>query len=103
MKPDELDALIAEATVDAYGVEEQLVGFCTYIVDHLDLPFETTLLGQRVSVVDVDQSARGEIVAVCERAGERLAVPILDLPLPSSPPNGVESILAYRAWRGGRA
>ncbi|MEO9136247.1 MAG: hypothetical protein ABI316_06550 [Casimicrobiaceae bacterium] len=36
-----------------------------------------------------------------ERGRERQSVPILDLPLPSPRPEGVEWIEAYRHWIGG--
>jgi len=41
-----------------------------------------------------------DIVAVCRRGGERQAVRLLDLPLPSPPPAGSEWIAAYRHWSG---
>jgi hypothetical protein len=44
----ELDALIDEATVDAYSEDEQLAGFAVMIGDNLAVPFETTILGVTV-------------------------------------------------------
>lgn len=93
-----LRELIEEATVDAYGESEQLVGFYTMIDDHLALPFETTLLGVPVTVKGVDLTERDEIVAICARGRLRQAIPILDLVLPSSPRAGAEWIEAYRCW-----
>lgn len=92
-----LDALVAEATVDAYGEIEQLTGLFTLIEDKLDLPFETVVLGIPVIVRSVELGPR-DILAVCARGKERQAVPILDLPLPSPPPKGFEWIAAYRRW-----
>jgi hypothetical protein len=43
---EELDALVEEATIDAYGDEEQLSGFAVMIEDKLEMPFETTILGR---------------------------------------------------------
>src|ERR1039458_9512836 len=40
-----LEALIEEAVVDAYGEEEQTVGFFTMIEEHLALPFSVSILG----------------------------------------------------------
>jgi hypothetical protein len=98
-----LDAMIEEATVDAYGESEQSVGFFTVIEDNLQRPFETTLLGVSVIVEGVDLNDREDIVAICRRGPERQSVPILDLPLPSPKPAGWEWIEAYRRWaRGGR-
>ena len=45
----ELDALIDEATVDAYGEDEELTGFAVMIGDNLAVPFETTVLGIAVT------------------------------------------------------
>jgi len=52
-----LDALIAEATVDCYNDSECITGFYTMLEDHLAVPFETTVLGVRVTVQRVDMSA----------------------------------------------
>ena len=35
-----LDALIEEATVDAYTESEQMMGFHTMLDEHLDMPFK---------------------------------------------------------------
>jgi Calcium binding len=93
----ELDALIAEAIVDAYTDDEQLTGFAVMIEDNLAVPFETTVLGVTVTVKKIDQTESG-IVAICVRGKHRQAIPILDLPLPDPPPHGAEWIAAYRRW-----
>jgi hypothetical protein len=93
-----LDALIEEATVDCYNEDEQVTGLYTMIEDNLALPFETSVLGMAVSVVSVDLSDGGQIVAICSRDGMRQAIPMLDLAMPSPPPAGAEWIEAYRRW-----
>ena len=95
-----LEAMIAEATVDAYGESEQLGGFYTMIDEHLAMPFETTLLGVLVTVRGVDLTEQDQIVAICSRGRLRQAIPILDLALPSPAPAGAEWIEAYRYWAG---
>ena len=100
---EKLDALVGEAIVDAYDESEQRTGLLTMIQDNLDLPFETTVLGVPVTVESVDFNKGGEIVAICVRGRHRQAVPILDLPLPSPPPEGAEWIAAYRHWAAGVA
>jgi hypothetical protein len=42
LSEEEPDALVKEATVDAYNEEEQLGGFAVMIEDNLEMPFETT-------------------------------------------------------------
>lgn len=94
----DLAAMVEEALVDAYGEEEQRVGFYTMVEDHLKLPFETEVLGVRVTVERVDLTPGGEIVAICARGNKRQQIPILNLPLPANAPEGAEWIDAYRYW-----
>jgi hypothetical protein len=99
----QLEALIEEAIIDAYGESEQRVGFLTMLEEHLAVPFATEILGTAVRVERVDLNDADEIVAICRRGRERQMIPLLNLPLPSPPPAGWEWIDAYRHWvRGGR-
>ena len=99
----QLEALIEEAIVDAYGDAEQQVGFLCMLQEHLACPFSTRVLGELVQVDRIDLNNAEEIVAICRRQRHRQLIPILDLPLPSPPPAGWEWIEAYRHWaRGGR-
>ena len=93
--------MIDEAIVDAYGESEQIGGFYTAIDERLVVPFDTTVLGMTVTVERVDLTDRDEIVAFCTRGRHRQAIPVLDLALPSPPPDGAEWIEAYRVWAGG--
>lgn len=45
MNQAQLQALVDEATVDAYDRAEQVMGLNTMIEDILAVPFETTVLG----------------------------------------------------------
>ena len=47
----ELNAMVAEATVDAHDEEEQVSGFFSMLEEHLATPFRTTVLGMRVTVL----------------------------------------------------
>jgi len=96
-----LDAMIEEATVDAYDESERRVGYYTTMEDELALPFETQVLGMEVTVERIDLASADEIVAICTRGRARQAIPILELPLPSPPPAGAEWIEAYRRWTRG--
>ena len=92
-----LDKLIEEATTDAYNESEQAGGF---LEENLSLPFVTQLLGQIVTVVKVDITDRDQIVAICSHGRSTQVIPILDLPMPDSAPEGAEWIDAYWRWRG---
>lgn len=96
-----LEALVEEATVDAYGDEEQKVGFLTMLQDHLAVPFLVNILGTEAVVEKVDMTRDGRIVAICRREAVRQRVEILDLPLPKPAPAGSEWIAAYSYWSRG--
>ncbi|MFG3404220.1 hypothetical protein [Streptomyces sp. NPDC048142] len=96
----ELEAMIDEATVDAYGEDEQRTGLFTMLEEYLALPFTTTVLGIEVTVRGVDLTPDGRIVALCSRGRVRQSIGILDLPLSNPAPEGAEWIEAYRHWAG---
>ena len=99
---DELEDLVDEATMDAYGEEEQVTSFYTVLDEHLTLPFDTVVLGVDVTVEKLDLTDRSDdIVIVCRRGRARQRLPILDLPLPDPPPKGWKWIEAYRYWTRG--
>ena len=96
-----LEGMVEEATIDAYGESEQVVGFFTMIEEHLHVPFSTTVLGVEVIVKKIDMTEDDEIIAVCQHDKQRIS--ILEVPLPSPQAEGAEWIAAYRYWRrGGR-
>jgi hypothetical protein len=95
----DLDELVEEAIVDAYGEDEQLTGFYTMIEENLALPFTTMVLGVEATVAGIDLTDCG-IVAICVRWTHRQSIPILDLPLAAPAPPGSEWIAAYRHWVG---
>jgi len=94
-----LEAMIEEATVDAYNDDEQLTGMFAMVEEHLVVPFTTTVLGVEVTVKKVDLTG-DSIVAVCVRGRDRQRIDLLDLPLPTPPPDGAAWIDAYRFWAG---
>lgn len=97
-----LAQMIVEANVDAYGESEQTTGWLTKLEEQLELPFETVVLGVRVSVVSIEERDGNQIAAVCKRGKDKLAVGLTDLPLPSPRPDGADWIDAYRVWRAGK-
>jgi hypothetical protein len=93
----ELNAMIEEATIDAHDEEEQLMGFANLLEENVAVPFDTTVLGVKVTVTSIGQGSR-RMVAHCVRGKHRQAISLLDLPLPEPPPQGAEWIAAYRHW-----
>jgi len=64
-----LDELIEEITVDAYGEDEQLSAFCQVIEDEVPLPADGFVIGEPVSVVEIDYDGneRRGLTARCRR------------------------------------
>lgn len=102
MAPDipraRLDELIAEATVDAYGEEEQRSAFAAVLHEEIETPFQTTVLGVPVTVTAITDAPGTGIAAVCRSGKHRQLIGILDLPLPDPAPAGAEWIAADRRW-----
>jgi hypothetical protein len=96
---EHLDALVEEATIDANGDSEQVTGFYTMMENDLRLPFDTNILGVAVTVESIDFRGDDELVAVCRKGSTRQTISLLDLPLPSPPPEGAAWIAAYCHWR----
>jgi hypothetical protein len=98
-----LDAMIATAAADARDVDEVIMGFLDCLDQHLRMPFDSPVLGLLVTVTGFSYSDDGAIVACCLHGRITQNIPILDLPLPSPPPDGHEWIAAYRRWCRGRS
>ena len=96
-----LDALIEELTVDAYGDEEQLVGFLTGAEDALAVGEIATVAGVeiRIMAVDCGQDARRGLLAECERDHQRFEVSLAGLTFGPSSELG-QIVAAYRRWLG---
>jgi hypothetical protein len=97
----ELDRLIQDATIDAHGDSEQRLGFYTMLEAHIAVPFDVDILGATATVERIDMLDDEQIVAICCRGRARQSIPILNLPLPTPPPDGAEWIEAYRRWARG--
>lgn len=65
---DDIDALIDDVTVDAYGAGEQLWSFRQAFDDTARFPFRATVVGADVTVtgVDFDGDERRGLVALCQ-------------------------------------
>ena len=95
---EQLEQLIAEATVDCSNESEACTSLFEMIHEHLEIPFVTTVLGVAVTVTAVDITDDDQIVAVCRRGRDLLRVALLELPMPDPRPGGAEWVDAYRHW-----
>lgn len=96
----DLDALIEEITVDAYGDDEQLQGFANAFDEDANFPCPGTVVGEEVQVLSVSvENNRRELIATCKRGGHRYNVALFDIDLRADPATS-RLIAAYRRWLG---
>jgi hypothetical protein len=97
-----LDELIEEITVDAYGDDEQLWAFRQTFEDDIILPADGFVIGEPVSVVEIDYEGneRHGLTAKCRREdGSEHVVAASELVFPQGS-RGARYIAAYRRWLG---
>ncbi len=99
---EELNDLIEEIIVDAYGDDEQLWAFRQAFEDDVALPADAFVVGEPVTVlrIDYDGNERRGLVALCQRE-DRFEYPIAacDLAFPKGS-TAARYVAAYRTWLG---
>jgi hypothetical protein len=98
----ELDRLIEEIIVDAYGDDEQLWAFRQAFEDHVALPAEAFVVGEPVTVltIDYDGNERRGLTARCQREeGSEQVIAACDLIFPEGSA-AARYMAAYRKWLG---
>jgi hypothetical protein len=99
--PD-LDGLIDEIIVDAYGDDEQLWAFRQAFEDHVALPAKAFVVGEPVTVmtIDYDGNERRGLTARCQREeGSEQVIAACDLIFPEGSA-AARYMAAYRQWLG---
>ena len=95
-----LDEMIEEITVDAYGDDEQLWAFRQAFEDNVQLPADGFVIGEPVSVleVDYDGNERRGLTAKCRREdGSEHVVAVSEVVFPKASA-GARHTAAYRKW-----
>lgn len=96
----ELDATIDRITVDADGEDEQLWAFYESFKDALELPADGFVIGEPVTVVDVNCDGnlmRGLTVSLRRSNGSEYEISAADVVFPPESARG-SLIAAYRRW-----
>ncbi|ASJ70679.1 hypothetical protein [Granulosicoccus antarcticus] len=99
---DEIDDLLEELLVDAYGDEEQLTALHEGVDDAVELPIDVLITGQTMSLVgiDYDGNARRGLVAQClSDDGRKHRISFADVQIP---PHTIayRYLAAYCRWLG---
>lgn len=93
----DIDALIEQITVDAYG-DEGYWSFLQTFEDEVSFPFTASLVGTSVTVtsIDFDGDERRGLVATAEREESSATISVLDLDLAEADKTANRIVAAYR-------
>jgi len=97
---DDLDEIIEEITVDAYNDDEKFWAFRQAFEDNVELPADGFVIGEPVSVIEVDYDGneRRGLTARCRREdGSEHVVALSEVVFPQASA-GANHIAAYRKW-----
>jgi hypothetical protein len=98
---ERLEALLAEATVDCYGEDEEFTGMMCALGEELRFPLSATVVGEPVAVIGIDERRSGlrrGVVARVRRGGEEYRVGLAELDFVDPDPASAEWLEAYRYW-----
>jgi hypothetical protein len=83
----ELEQLLEEAMVDAYGDEEQFASIVVTLDDNLPFPFDAKMIGETVEVIGIDEQrsdlGRG-VIAIIRKNGKEYRVALSELEAPAN-------------------
>ena len=102
MNPPDINSLIEEILIDAYGEDEQLWAFRQTFEDEVPLPAEASVIGETVQVmkIDYDGNPQRGLRATCTKAdGKTYEMALADVEFPNASV-AARYLKAYRQWLG---
>ncbi len=101
-----------EVTVDAYGSEEVMVGWLTYLQDNLACPFEAECIeeeiisplrkGEKVTaleLIDADENLDGDFFVLIEWSGRKMGVPLSQLKPLKTDKETKQAVEDWQYWK----
>ena len=101
-----------EITVDAYGSEEVMVGWLTYLQDNLACPFEAECIeeeiisplrkGEKVTaleLIDADENLGGDFFVLIEWGGRKMGVPLAQLKPLKTDKETKQAVEDWQYWK----
>ena len=90
-----------DATVDAYGDDEQLTGLFYAIADDMAFPWQANVLGDTVAVVgaEMPDNDRLGIDLVVEKNGKQSRIEARSVEMLPPYPDGHLNLAAYLIWK----
>lgn len=101
MNEKKLHNLIAKATVDCYGENEEFWGMLAQLEDELHCPFAATVLGDKLQVMGVDSEASSErrgVMVTVEKNGRTYSFPLSEIEPIKQTGHNAEWVAAYKLW-----
>lgn len=98
----ELNDLIEQIVVDAYGADEQLWAFRQAMEDDIVMPADAFVVGEPVTVLEIDYDGnerRGLTVRIRREDGSEHCLAASDVAFPEGS-RGADYVAAYRTWLG---
>lgn len=96
----ELDSLIADITIDCHDEDEALSAFENAFDDEASFPIPAAVIGEDIEVLSIGtRNGRRELIATCQRAGQRHHIALLDINIHANQPAS-RLLAAYRRWLG---
>jgi hypothetical protein len=97
----DVEKALEDATVDANGEDERHSGLLSAIQDELEFPFQAQVLGETVTVVDMEWPESDEFGSdlVIERNGQRHRIEARSVNLLPPLPKGHLYLAAYLDWK----
>ncbi len=101
LDPAEVAEAMEDATVDAYGDDEQHTGLLTVMEDELEFPFQVEALGETVTVVGMEWPENDEfgLDLLVERNGKQHRIEARSVNLLPPFPKGHLYLAAYLDWK----
>jgi hypothetical protein len=101
LDPDEIQSAMEDATVDSNGEDEQLSGLFYAMAEEIEFPWQGSLLGEAVTVVDIEMpdNDRLGIDFVVERNGKQSRIEARSVEMLEPFPDGHLYFAAYLLWK----
>ena len=98
---DAVNEAFEDATVDANGVNDQLTGLFYTIAEDMEFPFQGSVLGDIVSILDVEMpdNDRLGIDLVIEKNGKQSRIEARSVEVLPPYPEGHLYLAAYLFWK----
>lgn len=101
MDEAKLDAMLKEATAHAYDAEDELWAMFSALIGGLSCPFQATLQGEAVTLVELDghtTNLQAGVMARVRQGDQERVVPLSDLDAVDPDSASAQWLAVYRYW-----